>query len=289
MTHPDRDEGIAIASPDSVNRRWWDHIADEHASSAYYGIEGFLAGNLSLDDRERGEVAAAIGDVAGVRLLHLQCHIGLDTLSWARLGAVVTGLDYSPAAIRISRGLADEAGFPAAFRVADAQRLPTDLAGEFDVVFASYGIFYWIADIDAWMRSAATALRPGGKLVVVETHPLVQMFQSVDPAHADFPYGGAKPCHRQVSSTYSGLEVPREQSGTVGYAHGIGEIATAAAGAGLRIDALTEYMDRAEASPRAGNPLTRNADGRYQLLIGGEALPVSYSLRATRHTTGHGK
>lgn len=271
-----------VAGLDQVNKLWWERIAGEHEVGSHYQVEEFLAGASSLDERERGEVENAVGDVSGLKLLHLQCHIGLDTISWARLGAVATGLDYSVAAIKIARKLADETGCSAVFRVADAQRLPDDLTAQFDVVFASYGIFYWIADIDAWMRSAATALRPNGKLIVVETHPLVQMIQSVEPVRADFPYGGAKPVHRQVSSTYSGLNIPMEKSHTVGYAHGIGEIVTAAAKAGLRIDSFTEYMDRAEASPRSGNPLTRNSDGRYQLLIDGEALPVSFSLRATR-------
>ncbi|WP_225731382.1 MULTISPECIES: class I SAM-dependent methyltransferase [unclassified Nocardia] len=281
MTNPRRDDS-EVADPNRVNRLWWDHIAGEHEISSHYQVEQFLAGVSSLDERERGEVANAVGDVSGLELLHLQCHIGLDTISWARLGAAATGLDYSVAAIDIARKLADKAGCSAVFRVADAQRLPDDLAARFDVVFASYGIFYWIADIGAWMRSAAAALRPNGKLVVVETHPLVQMINSVEPVRVDFPYGGAKPVHRKISATYSGIDIPMERSHTVGYAHGIGEIVTAAAAAGLRIDSLTEYMDRAEASPRSGNPLTRNADGRYQLLIDGEALPVSFSLRATR-------
>lgn len=154
--------------------------------------------------------------------------------------------------------------------------------GQFDIAFASYGVFYWIEDLDAWMRSAAAALRPGGSLVIVESHPLVQMFESADPVVADFPYAGAEPHRRPVTSTYSGHELAAADSETIGFAHGIGELVTSVVQAGLSVESLREYMDRDRPSHRRGNPLTRDSAGRYRLIIGGEALPVTYSLRATK-------
>jgi ubiquinone/menaquinone biosynthesis C-methylase UbiE len=265
-----------------INRAWWDKLGDRHGSDNYYNVNAFLRGGLSLDERERNEVEEAIGSTVGIRLLHIQCHIGIDTLSWVRLGSQATGVDFSETAIHKAREIAHSANLPATFIVADAQHLPSYLHRQFDLVFASYGIFYWIPDADAWMRSAAAALKTGGSLVMIETHPLAQMFESADPAVAGFPYGGAEPRERMVTSTYSGYRIRAPDSVTVGYAHGIGEIVTSAARAGLTVDSVREYMDRKLPSHRPGNPLTRDHNGRYRLIIGGEDLPVTYSVRATK-------
>lgn len=272
----------ADSEAEKLNRSWWDNLAQLHEADAYYDVGAFLEGGLTLDERERGEVERAAGQVAGRSLLHLQCHIGLDTLSWARLGAHVTGVDFSENAIGRAREIALAAGLTATFVVANAQRLPAELCGQFDIAFASYGVFYWIEDLDAWMRSAAAALRPGGSLIIVESHPLVQMFSSADPVVADFPYAGAEPCRRPVTSTYSGHDLAAADSETIGFAHGIGELVTSVVRAGLSVESLREYMDRDKPSHRRGNPLTRDSAGRYRLIIGGEALPVTYSLRATK-------
>jgi ubiquinone/menaquinone biosynthesis C-methylase UbiE len=267
---------------EKLNRAWWNSLARLHEADGYYDVSAFLEGGLTLDERERGEVERAAGQLAGRSLLHLQCHIGLDTLSWARLGARVTGVDFSENAIGSAREIARAAGLTATFVVANAQRLPADLFGRFDIAFASYGVFYWIEDLDAWMRSAAAVLRPGGSLVIVESHPLVQMFESADPVVADFPYAGAEPRRRPVTSTYSGHQLAASESETIGFAHGIGELVTSVAQAGLSVESLREYLDRDRPSHRPGKPLTRDAAGRYRLIIGGEAVPVTYSLRATK-------
>ena len=120
------------------------------------GTEDFRNGEIVLDSVVRD----AIGDVAGQRLLHLQCHFGLDTLSLARMGASVTGLDFSPVAIEQARALAAEAGIEATFVCADVLAPPPGLTG-FDIVFASWGAIFWIGDLGAWMRVAAGALKTG--------------------------------------------------------------------------------------------------------------------------------
>lgn len=147
-----------------LNQARWDELARLHGQDDYYDVEGFLTGQIMLSGREQEEMVAAVGSVSGLDLLHVQCHFGLGTLSWARLGAHVTGLDFSPVAVERARSLATAAGIDARFVQADAQRLPAELADAFDVVFASYGVLPWIADVTAWMTAAATALRPGGVL-----------------------------------------------------------------------------------------------------------------------------
>lgn len=157
----------------AANRALWDSLAETHGTTATdqsYDVEAFLGGQQTLRSIER-ELA---GDVAGKDLLHLHCHFGMDTLNWARLGARVTGVDFSPVAITRARALAERAGLVADFVVADTQRLPDSLAAGFDVVVATYGVLSWIADVNAWMRGAARALRPGGRLVLVDIHPAFQ-------------------------------------------------------------------------------------------------------------------
>ncbi|GIH99365.1 class I SAM-dependent methyltransferase [Planobispora takensis] len=259
------------------NRALWDERARLHGSTAadrFYDVESFLAGRQTLYALER-ELA---GDVTGKDLLHLQCHFGMDTLSWARLGAHVTGVDFSPVAIERARLLAGRAGLTAAFVEADTQRLPSGLAGRFDLVVATYGVLCWIADIAAWARSAAMALRPGGSLVLVDLHPAYQSVASLDPLVVDWPYGGGEPQRETVSGTYADPDLATPEQETVQYPHSLGEIVTAVARAGLTVKHLGEHI-AADFDPRGILP--PDEDGLYRLPFGDSHLPVLYSLRAT--------
>lgn len=265
-------------NPDlEVNRQLWDRLTEVHTTggSTYYDIDGLLAGRSSLTSIVR----SAVGPVGGLDLLHMQCHFGLDTLSFAREGARVTGVDFSPAAVEYARGLATRAGLAATFVQADVQQLPEELDGRSDVVFASYGSLCWIASLDAWFGGAARVLRPGGRLVVVEVHPLMLMVDSVAPVVFGTAYLGGAAQVDQWEGTYAGGDVPISQP-SVGYPHGLGEVVTAAARAGFAVDDLTEYL-RDEQEHRSG-VLVRDADGWYRLPVGGQDLPVTYSLQATK-------
>jgi SAM-dependent methyltransferase len=264
-----------------ANRARWDELAQVHGQDDYYDVNGFLAGRLSLNARERAEVSAAIGDPSGADLLHLPCHFGLGTLSWARLGARVTGLDFSPVAVERARRLAASTGIAARFVQADAQQLPDDLADGFDLVFASYGVLCWIADIHAWMRSAVTALRPGGKLVLIDGHPLTQMIHAVDPVTFGFPYQGGAAHHFDSRSSYASSATGLRNTHTVQYPHGLGDVVTGAVTAGLRVDALTEYLDTDVPEGRQDH-MVHGDDDRWRLILGGQPVPLHYSLRATK-------
>jgi 2-polyprenyl-3-methyl-5-hydroxy-6-metoxy-1,4-benzoquinol methylase len=272
-----RVRGVRDAS--EVNRKRWDALAARHGlgEDSYYDVPGFLAGGVALNERETSEMAAAVGRVSGLDLVHLQCHFGLCTLSWARRGARVTGVDFSPVAIERARRLAAEAGLAAEFVQADVRGLPASLAGRFDVVFASYGVLCWISSVAAWMRSAASCLRPGGALVLIDMHPLVQMTHTVQPLAVDFPYGGEEPQTFRSAASYAigGLDASVAES--VQFAHGLGEIVTAAAAAGLVVESLTEWFDE-EKDPR----LVTGDDGRGRFPVGSQYLPTSYALRARR-------
>ena len=264
-----------------VNRAHWDERAELHGQDDYYDEAGFLGGASSLSERELAEVHAAVGEVAGLDVLHLQCHFGLDTLSLARLGARATGLDFSPVAIERARGLAAKAELDATFIEADSQRPPSELEGGFDLVFASYGVLCWIADVDAWMRSAHAALRPGGRLVLIDLHPASLMVGEVDPLELDFPYLGAAPMRFEASGSYAAPDADTSANASVEYAHGLGEIVTAAATSGLRVDVLTEWLD--ETFDPRGGILAHEDDGLFRLRPGeGFPLPLTFSLRASR-------
>jgi 2-polyprenyl-3-methyl-5-hydroxy-6-metoxy-1,4-benzoquinol methylase len=257
-----------------VNRARWDYLARRHgADGRFYDVDAFLAGDSTLNDLE----VASVGDVAGLDLLHLQCHIGLDTLSLARLGARVTGLEFSPVAVERARGLAKETGLEVSFVCADVLEPPESLTGRFDVVFASYGVLCWVPTAAAWMKTVAACLRPGGTLVLVEIHPLVTMIGTLDPLVVDFPYGGEQPQRFRSESSYAADGLPEQAQETVEWPHSLGEVVTGAGQAGLVVEALTEWMDEPY-EPK----LVRGEDGRYRLPWGDQFLPVTYTFRARK-------
>ncbi len=175
-------EGGAVNRHHAVNLRWWEEVTPVHAASDFYDVAGFLAGRNALGSVERG----AVGDVEGRSLLHLQCHFGLDTLSWARLGATAVGLDFSPAALETARRLARDCGLEesvtfiegdvtAAGRLADAP---------FDIVFTSLGVIVWIADIEGWAATVAANLADDGFFYFLDVHPAAMVFDEESAAPA---------------------------------------------------------------------------------------------------------
>lgn len=264
--------------PTPPNRDLWDARALAHGTTAndrFYDVDAFLAGRQTLYRTER-ELA---GDVAGRDLLHLQCHFGMDTLNWARLGADVTGVDFSPNAVARARDLAERAGLAADFVEADTQALPASLYGRFDIVVATYGVLCWIRDLGAWMSGAAGALRPGGRLVLVDVHPLYQVFASREPLVADWPYGGGEEQRELSTTTYADADVAMEPHEAVEYPYSLGEIVTAAVDAGLAIENLAELTE-AELDPRGLLP--EPVDGLYRFPLGETQLPFLYALAARR-------
>jgi 2-polyprenyl-3-methyl-5-hydroxy-6-metoxy-1,4-benzoquinol methylase len=261
--------------PLELNRAHWNALAAVHGQDAYYDKDALLSGRDSLNEYE----SAAVGDVTGLDVLHLQCHIGFDSISLARRGARVTGADFSPASLAAAAELAERAGVRVDWVEANAIDLPASLHGRFDVVYSTAGVIGWIEDIDAWMRSVHVALRPGGRLVLVEIHPLFLTIGALDPLTLDFPYAfdGARTFDEPGSYADAAADV--KATATVEYAHSLGEVVTAAIGAGLRVDGLEEHMS---AVRDWRGMLAPEADGRCRLRISGEVLPLSYTLRASR-------
>jgi SAM-dependent methyltransferase len=226
-------------------------------------------------------VAQVAPDLRGRDVVHIQCHIGFDTIALARRGARVTGVDFSPAALAKAADLAQRCSVEIEWVQADAAALPDSLHGRFDLAYATIGAICWIEDIGAWMRCAAATLRPGGRLVLVEIHPLYQMVEAWgEPLRLDFPYAFDGPHRFDEPGSYTDPDAAVEATAEVVYAHSLGEVVNAAIAANLRIDALHEHLDT-DHDPRQ-HLLTRGEDGRYRLEVSGQRLPVLFALIATR-------
>ena len=269
-----RDEVKKIQLDEAVrlNRESWDKKALVHGDDRYYDIAGFLAGESSLRETE----LSLCGEVEGLDLLHLQCHFGLDTLSWARLGARATGLDFSPVAISKARRLAIQAGLSTDFVEADIHNSLVNLTNRFDLVIATYGVFCWVGDLERWANLAMSALRPGGKLVVVDAHPILRMFEAGQPPAANFPFADDGPHRFSSSGTYADPRIVMASQDNVQWAHSLGEIVSAICLSGMRLQRLSEHMS----SDRNDRPgvLSLSHDNRWCLRILAQDLPVLFSL-----------
>jgi SAM-dependent methyltransferase len=263
-----------------TNRRYWNALAKVHGQDAYYDSAGLIAGGSSLGSDEEAALREAVGDVAGLDVIHIQCHIAHDSISMARRGARVTGVDLSPAALAKARDLAERSGVELELVEADSAGLPEELHERFDLAYATIGVLCWIGDVGAWMRSAHAVLRPGGRLLLLDIHPLCMAIATLDPLELDFPYADDGPRRFDEDGSYADPGARLDATASVQYGHSLGEILTAAIRAGLHVAALHEHLD-CERDPR-GDLLAREDDGRYRLRIGGERLPVLYTLIAAR-------
>jgi SAM-dependent methyltransferase len=261
-----------------ANQKRWDQLTDEHETSAFYDLAGFKEGK----DRLRSIELAELGDVTGKSLLHLQCHFGLDTLAWARRGATVTGVDFSPKAINLAQSLSEELHLPAQFYCTDIYDLPQVLSGKFDIVFTSYGVLHGLPDLARWGEIIAHYLKPGGIFYIVEDHPFFRVFRAK-------PEGEVK-----AERSYFFSEMPQRIEATGSYAtdnqgssgvsyvwdHSLGEIINSLIEAGLRLEFLHEFPYAA----RAKFPfMEQGADGWWRLPAPQhDAIPFLFSLRARK-------
>jgi SAM-dependent methyltransferase len=217
------------------NQEMWDRLASIHAESQFYNVKGFKKGQTSLTFVEREE----LGDVSGKSLLHLQCHFGLDTMSWARLGARVTGADYSETAIGLARSLSEELAIEARFIHSSIYDLPHALHKKFDIIFTSYGVLCWLPDLTEWGQVIHHFLKDNGTFYIVEYHPIRGMFD--DDGNINEPY-----FHKDEPLKYEGSGSYAEPTGNfkhVSYewVHSLSDVVNALVAAGLRIEFLHEF------------------------------------------------
>ncbi len=258
----------------TINKRRWDERVPLHAKSSLYDVDGFLAGDLTLGDEEVQEM----GDVRGKSLLHLQCHFGLDTLSWARLGAQVTGLDFSNPAIDLANELAAKAGLKANFITGDLYDTPNLIKEQFDILYTGIGALCWLPDIKGWADIIARMLKPGGKLYLIEIHPVEWIFgEEFDVAYDYFsPQSGLK-FHQEGS--YTDTDAATTHNDGVNWNHSIGDVTTALIKAGLTIN---EIQESPECPFMRWPMMERVGRSRYKLPDRYPSLPLTYRLQATK-------
>jgi SAM-dependent methyltransferase len=264
------------------NRAWWDQVVPVHEASRGYDREGFLRGEKPLCPVEVEELGPL---VAGKRLVHLQCHFGMDTLNLARLGATVTGLDFSEPAIEAARRLSAESGVPGRFVLGNVYDAPGILDERFDIVYTGIGALCWLPDVRRWAHVVAALLEPGGTFYIYEGHPVLWTMpderddQALVVTYRYFEQ--AEPVSWEGDTTYVDgpkLEVKR----TYEWNHGLGEIVTALIEAGLRIDFVHEHRE----VPWKALPWMEPVEGQRGMWRLPEAqrdlLPLMYSIMATR-------
>ena len=272
---------MSPAEPLAANRHWWDSTVPVHLASAFYDVEGWLADGRGPRERE----AAVLGDVTGLDLVHLQCHFGKDTLSWARAGARVTGLDFSEPAIDAARSLAERAGLAdqADFVCAPVSEAVDALGGRtFDIAYVSLGALCWLASITEWAAQVAGLLRPGGRLFLHEVHPVSQALADTDLTIV-YPYfEEAVPYRDAEAGTYADPEATDALPGdpTYSWNHGIGEIIGALLAAGLRIDLVDEHD---WTSFQRFPWLVQTGEEEFVVPDGHLRVPLSFTLVASRN------
>jgi SAM-dependent methyltransferase len=273
----DVDESLAL------NRASWDERAPAHAASPDYAVEQFLRDPSFLSDVVRFDLPR-LGDVAGLRGVHLQCHIGTDTVSLARLGARMSGLDFSAPALAEARRLATQTRFEIQFVEAEIYDAPSVLeAGSFDFVFTGVGALCWLPRIKLWARVVADLLVPGGWLFIREGHPMLWTLadRPDDLLVVDHPYfEREQPSVWDEGGTYVQTEASFQHNVTHEWNHGLGEIVTALLDAGMELTMLVEH----DSVPWEALPgrMERTAQNEWRLADRPWRVPHSYTLRATK-------
>jgi SAM-dependent methyltransferase len=266
-----------------TNRRNWDERARVHARSAFYDLDGFAAGRRQLWLHPCEPVE--LGDVRGKSLCQLQCHLGVETLSWARLGAArVVGLDFSADAVASARSLAMRCGLEAraGFVQADVHDAPVALAGlaPFDIVYVSVGAICWLPEVRRWAEVVRSLLAPGGVLYMREVHPMLGAIEERDgKLLVERPYFEvAEPLVWDDGTTYTEGNARLENRVCYEWTHGLGDIVQALLDQGLALELLREHRD-AEWQPLPAT--TRGEDGLWRLPEPlRDRVPLTFTLRA---------
>ncbi|MET9297432.1 class I SAM-dependent methyltransferase [Streptomyces sp. NPDC003077] len=271
------------ARPDDwreANRALWDERVPIHLASDYYAQDDFLRRRDVLRDFETAEV----GDVTGKSLLHLQCHFGQDTLSWAHRGAArVVGLDFSAPAIEAARKLAASLGYGperaqfVAADVYDAVEAVPDPS--YDIVYTGIGALCWLPDIQRWADTAAALVAPGGFLYLAEFHPVTDALDDRTGSRVAYDYFNRDAWEEEFPGTYADMDAATTHNRKVEWQHPLGDVISALATAGLRIEFLREH-DRS-LFQRYGS-MVRGDDGYYRLPADQPRVPLMYSLKATK-------
>ena len=268
----------------TANKHLWNQRTAVHKDSSFYNLAGFKAGENVLTPIELNEV----GDVKGKTMLHLQCHFGMDSLNWARLGADVTGVDLSDEAIKLAKQLNDELGMNAKFicanvydigisKTEEAKTPPLEGGEAFDIVFTSYGTIGWLPDLNPWAKMIAERLKPGGVFYIADFHPVLWMFDD-EFTHIQYSYENREVIVTDSEGTYTDRDAAIKGK-EYGWNHSISEILNALIANGLQIQHFNEFMY--SPYPCFSNTIEFEK-GKWHIKGLEEKIPMVYSLKAEK-------
>lgn len=256
-----------------INRKGWNQRTAIHVGSKFYDVDSFKAGQCTLPEIDLQDV----GDVAGKSMLHLQCHFGLDTMSWARRGADVTGIDLSDEAIGYAQKLSKELNIPAHFINADVFSLPDHLEGQFDLVYTSWGVVGWLPELKTWGKVINHFLKPGGSFHLVEFHPMVYLFDNTGATIVD-DYFNVRTYEDEVQGSYTDGD-DRTVIKDVSWAHSMADIINALLEQGLQLEFIREYPYQPY---NCRENMVEQAPNEWVFEALGTKIPYSLSIKATK-------
>ncbi|MBS3941117.1 MAG: class I SAM-dependent methyltransferase [Actinobacteria bacterium] len=265
-----------------INLANWESRVPIHAASRDYGLDRYLADPRHLSGFVAHD-APHLGDLTGLRVVHPQCHIGTDTLSLARLGGEVTGVDFSPSALEVARDLAERAGPPVRYVEAAVDDIPEALPETFDLVYTGVGALNWLPSVARWARIMAGLLAPGGRLFLREGHPILGALDEErddDLLVVTYPYFETPQPNEWVTEvSYTDGDGRIASPVTREWAHGLAETVQAVLDAGLTLTRLEEHT---ELEWQFLDWMVQTSDGRWALPDGRERLPLMFSLEAVK-------
>ena len=256
-----------------TNKKRWNELVSIHANTEEYDIEGFLAGKNTLKPVE----LEILGDVKGKSLLHLQCHFGMDTISWSRLGAKATGVDFSETAIELASEIAKKAGANTKFVCSNVYDLKENLKGEFDIIYTSIGVLCWLQDIEGWGKIISHFLKSGGTFLLYESHPFMWILDDEhDEIRIKYSYWHQNdPLEWEEDGTYANEEAKVVNRKSYEWQHTVSDILNSLIKAGLVIQEIGEYKELWWKYVNKSKPV---GDGSYRLH--GDLLPQMWSVKA---------
>ncbi|MFC4818612.1 MULTISPECIES: class I SAM-dependent methyltransferase [unclassified Flavobacterium] len=256
-----------------INKKTWNEKTDFHVDSEFYANDDFLKGKSSLNEIE----LKLIGEIKGKSILHLQCHFGQDTLSFARMGAKATGVDLSDKAIAKAKEFNEQLNLDAKFICCDIYDLPNHLDEQFDLVFTSYGTIGWLPDLDKWANVVSRFLKPQGKFILADFHPIVWMFDN-DFKEVFYSYFNVEPIIEEESGTYANKNASLETK-TITWNHPTSEVLNALIQSGLEINSFNEY----DYSPyNCFNQTEEFEPGKFRIKHLQNKIPMVFAVEATK-------
>ena len=262
----------------STNLKHWNELVDIHKEKNRYNLDDFMKNPNSLHSVE----LEALGDVKGKSLLHLQCHFGMDSLSWAKLGADVTAVDFSNKGIELAKSLSKKLNIPARFICSNVYDLLEILDEKFDIVYTSYGVLYWLPDIPKWGEIVSRYVKEGGTFFISEFHPVFGILGEDRSSNItiEYPYFDQdEPMYFNEDGSYADPSATLCNKETYGWAHSLSTIINSLINAGLTIRNFNEYPYSVD---KLLSFMVKGADGYYRLRESDQELPLMFSIEAIK-------